>query len=434
MAVTTAHREAGFARKARDVADRVAGTLRSPDVLDTLVDDPGDVLSFADGFSGISLLFTARAAEGIESRTVAHAYLQRAAAAVSRVYPRNPGLYLETAGLAFALDAAASVGGGYGKALATVDQALIEVVEERCRDIEENPLGPFHRYDVIGGLTGAGRHLLGRAPEHLPTLERVLGALVSLTRSLRYHGETVPALWATHPPNLRSENPYSTRKYGHLNTGLSHGIAGPLALLSLAHARGVAVPGHERAVRTLVALLERLAREDEFGVHWPNAVSLDEWAGVRRAMGRARPSWCYGAPGIARALQLAGEAFGEPGWTALATESVGSFLKVPMEHWAIDHWSLCHGWSGLLHLLRFFRDSAEADRVHHATEDIARRLVTGLADPEALRITTFRETAAPRHGWTTPGFLTGATGLALALHAYASGEPPVAWDAALLVA
>jgi len=99
--------------------------------------------------------------------------------------------------------------------------------------------------------------------------------------------------------------------HGNLNCGLAHGIPGPLATMSLALACDVTVPGLPEAVDRAAGWLAGHRADDYWGVNWPVAVSLIAVGSVVAAEpGRAgepsRSAWCYGAPGVARALWLAG--------------------------------------------------------------------------------------------------------------------------------
>ncbi|MFG3353795.1 lanthionine synthetase LanC family protein, partial [Streptomyces sp. NPDC048001] len=176
-------------------------------------------------------------------------------------------------------------------------------------------------------------------------------------------------------------------------------------------------------------LLEQ-RRTDSEGPWWPGQLTLGP---SRQQPGR--PSWCYGTPGIARALQLAGLALGVSRWQEAAVVALRSALtrggsgeaEPPVEA------GLCHGLAGLLQITwRAARDSGDPRLAGHLPGLAARLL--DLADEDA----PFGFATAP--GERPPeehpgGFLTGAAGAALALHTFASDTAPTSrWDRALLLA
>jgi lantibiotic biosynthesis protein len=133
--------------------------------------------------------------------------------------------------------------------------------------------------------------------------------------------------------------------------------------------------------------------------------------------GHARPSWCYGTPGITRALQLAAIATRDTGRQHAAEHALARCLTDPAQFAQLDTGGLCHGWAGTYQTTwRIARDAATP-----ALGQLLPVLAAGLAgyarpDPAA-----------------GPGFLDGNSGIALALHTAAHGIVGSDWDAALLI-
>ncbi|MFD7065191.1 lanthionine synthetase LanC family protein [Streptomyces sp. NPDC059906] len=192
---------------------------------------------------------------------------------------------------------------------------------------------------------------------------------------------------------------------GHGNNGMAHGIAGPLAVLSLALRAGISVPGQEEAVSTFATWLDRR------GTHyWSTAAHLDtEQPSARDPV---RQSWCYGRPGIARAQQLAAPALGDPARRGTAEDTVATILTDPLHLTQITDSTLCHGWAGLLTLARAVAaDSLAPARFAPIIQDLHQRLAGGWG-------------RLPKSG-----FMEGRAGAQLALHA----TDTTGWSRALLL-
>ncbi|MFF7245042.1 lanthionine synthetase LanC family protein [Embleya sp. NPDC008237] len=235
--------------------------------------------------------------------------------------------------------------------------------------------------DLISGLTGTCTNLLGRAAE--PAAGAALRAgLAVLCRSAE------PGEWA--------------------EPGLAHGIAGPLALLSLAHAAEVRVSGQRAAIERMAGLLGEYRRDDAWGPDW-SAGSAD----ARSVHG----SWCAGAPGIARALWLAGNALDDAAMRTLAVDALAAVLARPARQRSVDRApGLCHGLAGLLQItVRFAHDTGDA---------MLRAAATRLTEELLVRHPTPADAG--------PGLLEGAGGVILALLAATTATPPL-WDRALLL-
>ncbi|MFE0821468.1 lanthionine synthetase LanC family protein [Streptomyces sp. NPDC058847] len=144
------------------------------------------------------------------------------------------------------------------------------------------------------------------------------------------------------------------------------------------------------------------------------------------------PAWCYGAPGVSRALQLAGRALGRADFSDLARASVDRLLVLPRSAWGIDDHALCHGWAGALHLLGRLDEAWQDPRLAELRDAIAAELVSAFdpALPFGLRFTM---TKVP-FGSDVSGYLDGAAGVALALDSYATAGTPADWDMPLMLA
>ena len=370
-----------------------------------------------EGCPGVALLHAE-----LGDRPAAHAYLSRGARSSM---PGQGGLFAGLPAVVFATRAAASRPGDYASLLGRAEPAIRAAAGERARAemariSAGRPGADFAAYDVVQGLTGVGRLLLGSGDA-----EPAVGYLIALTRPVEVDGVRVPGWWVPHAPLKNTPG-----GEGHFNLGLAHGIAGPLALLAIAHREGVRPPGQEEAIEVIVAWLLEWLHEGS----WPPVVTLHRHLrGPDRATRPDRPSWCYGVPGIARSLQLAGIALDRASWRDTAVSVLRRALARPWDQWDMIDAGLCHGWAGMLHITRLMASDSGAADLRDAADGLARRVVACF-DPEApfgFRYAAGADTVvAPDRA----GFLEGAAGIALALHGYANGElPRTGWDEALLL-
>ncbi|MGI5229855.1 lanthionine synthetase C family protein [Actinoallomurus sp. CA-142502] len=264
--------------------------------------------------------------------------------------------------------------GRYGNLLAKVDGAIALV---------EN-------HDLIEGVTGVGVYLLMRP---LPSKRQ------AVVRSLAKAADGDPPF---HVPPHRVPQAWSLPR-GYADCGLAHGAAGPLALLALLSEEHADVPAG--TIARIADWLRDAAHTDEWGIAWPAGI-----AGRDRLPSPRRASWCYGVPGIARALWLAGRALDEPGYQELAREAMAALLDHP-EAWGIgDSPNLCHGLGGLLLVTAAF--AADDPRFAAPARELLDRIL-GAFDPDLPL------------GFDTdgPGLLTGAAGVALTLLTVTGDRP-----------
>jgi hypothetical protein len=405
------------------MATAIASRLADPHAVGT----PGAVAggrgrrrpqSLAGGAAGIALLHIERAYTGHGDWNTAHAWLTAAVRDELSVGP-NAGLYFGAPTLAFVTNAAANQPGKYERALAQLDASTVIVTRRRLDrahariDRGERPL--MAEFDVIRGLTGFGVYHLRRHPDDDIT-RAVLSYLVRLTEPLPGSTDGLPGWWTD--VSLNGE-PSPDLPGGHGNFGMSHGIAAPLALLSLAMLRGVVVEGHTDAIARICAWLDAWQQEHPSGPWWPGYITLEHvHKGRVENSSQQCPSWCYGTPGVARAQQLAGLASGDFARQRTAEAAMLGCLRDPDQLDRLPETGLCHGMAGLFQTA--WRMAADA-----STPDIAAEL-PGLATRLLAR---FR--AAPEE----VEFLDGHAGVALALHTAGTDTAPLThWDACLLLA
>ena len=283
-----------------------------------------------------------------------------------------------------------------------------------------------HDYDLIGGLVGLGVYALERRrhPAARACLEAIIDRLDELAER-QADGVT----WHT-SPDLLPAHQRAQCPGGYYNLGLAHGVPGVIGLLSGAWAAGVA---RDRAG----ALLEP-------AVAWLLARPLPPGGGARFAWmqapeitpGPTRSAWCYGDPGVAAALLLAGQATGSASFTEAARALAMGVAARPKAQTGVVDAGLCHGSAGLGHVLhRLYLGTGEPTLAEAARAWLAATL--DMRDTKAgAHVAGFRAYTADLEGgldWRPdPGMLTGAAGVALALLA-GLGHVPPDWDRVLML-
>jgi lantibiotic biosynthesis protein len=215
---------------------------------------------------------------------------------------------------------------------------------------------------------------------------------------------------------------------GWYDLGLSHGVLGPAAALALARAAGWDTDGLAGAIEHVRAWVTDRRVEDDDGIRWPAGYLAGEDA-ARRASRAARPTWCYGSVGVARALWHIGRALDDADQQGFALRAARSAVEQVVRTGEPRGATLCHGTSGVLQCcLRFVADTGD-ERLRSFIPALAGRVLAS-CDP-ALPFIVSEERADGQ--WVDdPGFLAGAAGAGLALLALSTEVTP-RWDRALLM-
>lgn len=365
--------------------------------------------------AGTALLHIERALTGTGTWASAHAQVQTLASEPV-VANEHAALYYGAPAVAFVLDAAAADGVlRYRSAAENLHAHVVRLARQRleaaARRAASGAATAFGEYDLFYGLTGFGVQLLRRMPGS-DILTDVLRYIISLTRPRRDEGEELPGWWVAHSPD-----PILPTPGGHANAGMAHGAAGLLALLSIATRQGVVVEGQAEAIEALAAWFDRWCQDSPDGPWWPQWLTRENLRTGRPAQPRpGRPSWCYGAAGIARALQLAAIATNNSARRQAAEDAMAACLS-DRQLGRITEAGLCHGMAGVYQAA--YRAACDA-----GTPKIRERL-------PAVAAALTRCAAAEAEN--TPGLLTGDAGVNLALETVRHTTPRTGWDACLLI-
>jgi len=400
--------------------------------------------SVAQGYAGLALLWgyldECFPDEGWER--IGKQHLELATRSIETLLHPQPGMYSGLGGLAFAAWYSSRQGTRYQRMLAGLDRVLLPQIRHMAERLRTREPGPgVSEFDVISGLAGVGRYLVLRreSPAASETLQLVIESLVALT----LEEDSLPH-WHTPAGLIQDETWRQLYPHGNLNCGLAHGIPGPLALLALAQTAGVTVDGIEEAIARVALWLREHEVGDAWGINWPTAIPLTPDRKAMRIDGGepgkvsdsrmaayrgSRSAWCYGSPGVTRALWLAGKALGSQEYQDLAVQALEAVYRRPQQERRIDSPTFCHGVAGLLEVtLRFAQDTSLPVFV-----EAARALVEQIMaayEPESM--VAFRNLEPGGTRVEQPGLLDGSAGVAITLLAASVAVEP-RWDALFML-
>jgi lantibiotic modifying enzyme len=394
-------------------AQRLSGTNTTP--------SSWGGVSLAQGQIGIALFLAEMAFHEPSYLMSARIHLQSGVNHGSAL--RVPSLHAGAAGIGFVASTIARSPKDYQSLIRVCDDLILTTVVESVRALRLTPdVLAFHDFDVMSGVSGIGRYLLMRYGPNHPAVRMITSFLIELTIPKVLDGHRVPGWCAKGTIKLGNgsviggDGPY-------LNLGLAHGIAGPLAYLAVAKDGGAIDAGLDEAIERVVSWLVGWLGRGAQGTNWPSWVFLDEeMSQVSSANFGDRRAWCYGTPGIASSIQLAGSAMGRQEWIDIAVEALACQLSqenMTDKYSDLKNVGLCHGWAGILRIAQKMAPLDPTGRLASSVEYLAQLLVDSF-DP----LTSFgfrnNELGSTFHP-ENPGLLSGCAGTALSLLAYANG-------------
>ncbi|MGG0814134.1 lanthionine synthetase C family protein [Paenibacillus alvei] len=398
-----------------------------------------DEISLASGYPSASILYgrlgTIFPRDEDQFNRGAHHFLLKTQEAMRNAEGVSLSLWSGLSGIGFAAYLLSNDGKKYRKLINQINELLVRYGHIHLQKAKENIRTGvyFQDYDVISGWSGIGRYLLlfSDIPDVRGLLNDVLEYLILLSNDKMEKGCSIPGWYipAEHLPSHQQE----IYAKGYFNLGLAHGIPGPLALLAIAYNQNIRVSGQKEAIEQYSKWILNWKIESDFGVQWPLVVSYGEVNLHEDDNQKNREAWCYGSPGVARSLWLAGKALGDISLQTLATDAFIAIFKKPIENWSIYSPSICHGYAGLLKLThQMYLDTGNTELFtcyRNLLEDIL-----GKFDPSSA----FGFQDVYRDSKTTKyldylGILDGVTGIAMTLLDAIAPQKTKDWGMCLLI-
>ncbi len=429
--------------QARETACIVAQRMRDPAVVDgiaaianskALFPSPRVPTDLAWGNAGLALMYcyldACLPSQGFDDS--AQQYLRSVADSTQQAALLFPSPFNGTAGLALILSQASQGGRRYQKTLAHLHEGLCEqILTYPWRRPETAGGVASSDFDIISGAAGVLAYLVSIGQ----TGANIHHAIAHLLDYLLWLGEPGQLLgqerWYIPPDLLPNEQHRHVSPRGNFNCGLAHGIPGPLAALSLTWLAGYRYPGLRETIAYLAEWVMEHRLEQEWGVDWPDSIPLEKAKSAQdwQLLSPTRSGWCYGAPGIARSLWLAGCALQDEELCRKGIEAIEATLRKPIPRRSTPAPTLCHGMAGLLHICLRFAHECESELVRAHIPILTEQI---LATFDASFPLGFRDIdqGIPLD---QPGWLTGAPGVVMVLLAAATDVAPN-WDRALAIA
>lgn len=400
-------------------------------------------ISLAGGYSGILLMFAELDYRFPDQNwdSAAHAYVLKIKEEIETKGISSLSLFGGLSGICFALRKASRSGTRYQKLIHTLDKYLLEKIEDYYfsplrENLRKGSPSFKPQYDLMQGIAGVGvygLHCLSDSALH-SMVEEILLLLIGLTKPIQRGGRSIPGWYVLLEDHfLQSEK--TQYPEGNFNLGLSHGVSGVLAFLSAAMMRGIVLEGQHEAIERITSWIQKHRREYNGIFFWNNLVSFEEEIGTTQALHPSFPlrdAWCYGTPGTAYSLFLAGKALKDKELHQFALDSFLSIFQKNQNDWLLTSPTCCHGLSGLLLLTKKITQETKDENLVKKASSLTQLLLTfhhtdypfGFRNLQLCKGEKFAEV-------DEAGLLEGAAGVLLTLLS-GTGKSS-GWDAIFLI-
>lgn len=415
----------------------ISARMTNPDAVKSFMSDPANQnpnplvpmpnwsdLSFASGYPSLLLLFgTLQNANMAVDPQAAHRYVLKIKESLEKDGFHDLSFYGGLTGICFALQQASAQGTRYQRMIHTLNTLLIEKIEKHYllqfkekRIRGESISSSLH--DAISGLSGVGRYVLENLsePRFHKLAQDITSACVTFSQPMQIDGHQVHG-WYLNASDSINERSKSICLKGNFNLGLAHGVTGVLAYLSLASLHGIDVEGQKDAIKRIALWIKAKSFIKNNTINWPYNISWEEEIEKKiEPKIHSRDAWCYGVPGIARALFLAGSSLKDNELKNFALEAFRGIFNRTQTEWHTPGPGLCHGLAGLLSITSAMARESECQELAKRKEVLTQLLLNthNLEFPYG-----FQDIEPTQNGLNVAvskvGFLEGVTGVLLTL-------------------
>ena len=340
------------------------------------------------------------------------------------------------AGIGFAARALSRNGTRYLNFINNINAFLIEEVKARLTAIKDRmPDVYMSDYDSIEGLSGVARYLLfyQSDDEVKKTLENILEYLVEITKDIMINGQKIPG-WFISRDNQFLESDKQFNPIGNFNCGMSHGIAGPMAILAISLINGVEIKGQRESIYKIASwLMDRKGIINESDFYFPPTVSWEQELNRQYSTSPSRDAWCYGSPGVSRSLFLAGKSLRNEDFIKASQQTLQSVFRRSDEEWGLDSPTFCHGLSGLLHITEIMNQSLGTNPFEKEIVRLRNMIIETYDENHPFGFQDIEKMESKVAHFNKAGLLDGATGVLLVLLSSINGKSQTDWDSLFLL-
>jgi len=229
-----------------------------------------------------------------------------------------------------------------------VDEILLSNLNDFLSKSNSDKFYTEGNYEVIKGLSGPLRYLLDFSDDEKMTsmAKKIVDVFVRRSEDITIMGHHVPG-WHYYPSEIEASFMTEKADNGVINYGVSHGMGGPLATLSLAYASGMRSEGLLNAINRLIKEFMDGAYYANNIVCWPGRIKLEQYATLEKIPIASRPmSWCYGSVGILRTMYLAGLHISDEKVKQFAIDEMLKIAKMELADYMLIQPIVCHGYVG----------------------------------------------------------------------------------------
>lgn len=296
----------------------------------------------------------------------------------------------------------------------SMDTLIVAELRLRLKLFEEKPIKSRRIYELIYGLSGILRYCCfeKKSSEWKKFTEDIVGTLYR--RLYPCNTQEVVFPWISYVPSENEINNYNIDTHTRLiDYGVAHGISGTLASLANVYSLGYQQNTGE-LIQYLLDELSNAKYYDNGIVFWPQKINIKDYRQNRIIkQSRNRMGWCYGSPGILRAIYLAARATSRDEFLEFSIEEFKKIARLNISEYKLTSPIVCHGLAGTESIFRNMYKDTGVEEFDIKSREMMNEILADLtSDKELWKIKKY-------------DYLDGCTGVLQTIYSFSSGKSNV---------
>lgn len=289
-------------------------------------------------------------------------------------------------------------------------------------------------YDTIQGLSGILNYMLINDLNKtcfMKQIKDILRYFVKLSKKYNYKKFDVP-YWHISAKNLFLQEERDIFPDGVINLGVSHGISGPLIVMSKAFNSNIQVSGLREAILSISELLT--SNLDTKHKNWPSMIDIRKLNNKKTIFEDSRDAWCYGRPGVAYSLLKASQALKNKKILNIACETMEAAIDSEI---GLISPTFCHGYIGVSYIYKKFYENTKIEAFNLESKRLMNETISFYDEKLPFGFPNWEHNTNDQNQQemkmiNTIGILDGVTGVLLPILSML-GNKETNWDAVFLL-
>lgn len=248
-------------------------------------------------------------------------------------------------------------------------------------------------FELIQGMSGVLKYYLDSDNDHNEIIDKIVLLFVQHLKPKMIMGYPTPV--CHYYPSVY-EKKYMTEEApnGCVNYSVSHGMGGPLTILSLAY-KGTS--NTEKVMKIIDSIIDEYMKSYYYVdniIYWPGRITFEQYIGKEKcSYGKSRMSWCYGSIGILNSLYIAAKEKSDKELKEFCVNELKKIASMDVKDYLLASPIVCHGLSGVALIFKKIFQETQDKVFYYKMLEILEKLIHNFAyrDIENVNLTGMNE-------------------------------------------